>query len=247
MSRTRISSKPDRFVAQMKILDKLQTSEGTPPNDKKYQDWSWTDEESAEVTRVKEKACELHTIMSNTRSCPPEIKDEMKLLIKQFLEYDHGKIEPHNLLNKIAMFGKMPDWESTNVKRGTPLAKKPVKRKGGVLTETVKPTLKVRRIGVAEHLLEVFYADAPESKSPPPGYTRINMFCYVGTEPPANHHQYEYVGRAKRGLFRNSFTGMQPIEDTRIYAWYIARYENGRGVQSSASEVLRMEIFLQTA
>jgi hypothetical protein len=75
MSRTRISSKPATFVANLRTLDNLQLSDGTPPYAKKYQEWCWTDEESAEVTKFREKSGELFDIMLSKRTCTPEIKE----------------------------------------------------------------------------------------------------------------------------------------------------------------------------
>jgi hypothetical protein len=246
MSRTRISSKPNTFVAQLKILDNLQKSAGTPPYAKKYQEWHWTNEESAEVSRVRQKVEEFYHIIQNKRNCPPEIKDEMKILIRSFLAYDHGKTEPHNLLNKIGLFGTITDWDSTNVKRGTPLAKTRLKGIAETPLTVPPPSLTLGRMGMSFHLIRVNNSAAPESRTTPHGYSSTLIFCYIGTESPVRLNQYEYVGKVNRGLFWKSFAELGYAQDVRIYAWYIARYETSRGKWSVASEPLKVEIILPT-
>jgi hypothetical protein len=246
MSHTRISSKPETFFYQLRILDNLQNSPGTPPHTKKYQDWFWTDEESAEVTKTREKAEELYTIIEAKSTCPPEIKVEMKLLIKGFMAYDHSKHNGHHLLDKIGLFGTITDWEMTGVRRGTSLAKTTAKRSDGISSSLTSPALSLRRIGMNEHLLSVRIPESPESRTTPDGIRSINIYCFIGTESPVNNHQYEYVGRSKRGLFYKYFSNIEPVENKRIYAWYIARYESTRGVLSAASAPLKVEIFLST-
>jgi hypothetical protein len=247
MSRTRISSKPNRFVAQLQILDKLQLSAGTPPYAKKYQQWRWTDAESAEVSRVRQKAEEFYCIIENKVNCPPEVRTEMRILIRSFLAYDHGKTGAHNLLNKIAMFGDITDWESTNIKRGTPLAKTRSKSGAGISIIGSQPNLSLRHVGMSEHIIKVTNPDAPESRTAPPGYSHTLIFCHIGTEPPVRRNQYEYAGKAKRGLFRKGFSELGYSREERIYAWYIACYESNIGKLGSASKPLKVEIFLPTA
>jgi hypothetical protein len=195
---------------------------------------------------VTQKANEFYRIMESKKLCPPEIKDEMRILIREFLDYDHGKLNPHNLLNKIGMFGTLTDWESTNVRRGTPLAKPRSRIGSGKLTGNCKPTISLRRIRMREHLIEIINQDAPESRTAPPGYVSTLIFCYIGTESPVNMNQYAYAGKAKRRLFSKSFPDLQPIENTRIYAWYIARYQDSQGGLSHNSEPLKVEIFFPT-
>lgn len=246
MSRTRLSSKPSTFVAQLQILDKLQNSEGTPPFAKKYQQWHWTNEESAEVNRVRQKAEEFYRIIEDKVNCPPEVRTEMRILIRNFLAYDHGKTGAHNLLNKVAMFGDITDWESTNVKRGTPLAKTRSKDSTGTPMTVPPPSLRLGQMGMSFHLIRVSNTDAPESRTTPHGYSKTLMFCHIGTESPVKPSQYEYVGKVNRGLFWKSFAEMGYARDERLYAWYIARYETSRGKWSVASEPLKVEIILPT-
>jgi hypothetical protein len=199
---------------------------------------------NAEVTKMREKADELFAIMKNKRNCPVEIKDEMKFLIKSFMDYDHGKTEPHHLLDKIAAFGSLSDWEATNVKQGTPLAKRRTKEGDGMMLKMKHPELLLRSNNIVSHLLTIINPDTPESKAPPKGFNSILIFCYIGFEPPAGLSDYRQAGKTNRGLFVKSFSGFEPEINAPHFAWYIARYESRKGMLGEPSEPLKVPIII---
>jgi hypothetical protein len=242
MSDTRFSSKPAIFVSQIDILDDLQNSPGTPPNSKKYMDWHWTGAENAEVTKMREKADELFEIIKVERSCPMVVKDEMRLLIKEFMVYDHGGSNPHHLLDKIAHFGTLSDWEAANIKRGTPLAKTRPKNSEGMIRKMKHPILSLRSNTIGKHVIMITNPDTPDSKAPPKGFRSILIFCYIGIEPPAGLSDYQQAGKTYRGLFVKSFARLEPQSNKRLYAWYIARYESTKGILNDPGPPLKVPI-----
>ena len=245
MSQYRFSSTPSKFVPQIIVLDDLQLSPGVS-NPSRFMDWYWTSDESVWITKCREDAEKLWLKMIDTRNCPPEIKDEMKLLIRGFMAYDHGNVDPHNLLDKIADFGTIQDCESVGVKRGTPLAKAPSQDVSGMLEAMLKPAIGLRRNDIGQHLLTVVNPETPDSKAVPKGIKCARVFRYIGTTAPTKLSQYESIGNAKRGLFLSKFEDLEP-QTVKIYAWYIARYESTRGVMGDPCAPLRCEVFIATA
>jgi hypothetical protein len=246
MSQYRLSYKPADFTSKLDVIDDLQLSDGTPPHTKKYMDWNWKDDESAHVTAVRKRADELFGIMKNKKSCPTEIRDEMTILIADFMAYDHGKTEPHNLLNKIADFGSIYDCETAGVKRGTPLAKTPTLGGDPVAEQMYRALVGMRLNTIGQHLLSVVNSDTPSNNALPKGIRYARVFCYIGTEPPPKMNQYEMIGNAKRGLFLHKFTDLQFMDDRKLFAWYYVRYENTKGVMGELSNRLKAEIFFET-
>jgi hypothetical protein len=242
MNDHRLSYKPSEFVSEIKVIDDLQLSPGTPPNAKKYLDWYWTTEESQHVTSVRTKAEEFWNKMENRKNCPDEIKDEMKVLIRDFMTYDHGKSEPHKLLNKIADFGSLLDCDTVGVKRGTPLAKSPSKGGASILASKVKPSIALRSNEIGSHTLTVVNPETPYSKALPPGTRCARVYRFIGTSTPTKLSQYESIGNAKRGLFESNLESVEPA-DEKLFAWYIARYEDTKGEVWDACDPLKLEIY----
>jgi hypothetical protein len=238
----RLSHQPSKFVPQIDVLDELQLSPGTAPGSKKYLDWYWTPDESQHVTSVRQKADEFWKKMGDRKNCPDEIKDEMRVLIHDFLAYDHGDTEPHRLLNKIADFGSLSDCDTVGVKRGTPLAKAPGKGGGVILASKVKPLIAVRSNKIGSHMLTVVNPETPYSKALPDGIKCARVYRFIGTAAPTKPSQYESIGNAKRGLFESKLEGLEPSDD-RLFAWYVGRYEDTRGEVWGASEPLKVEIY----
>lgn len=245
MPNSRVSYTPSKFVQQIIVLDDLQLSAGTPPNASKYLDWNWTTDESAWIAACRNSSDGFWLQMIDKRKCPPEVKDEMNLLIKSFMAYDHGTIDPHNLLDKIGVFGSILDCESANVKRGTPLAKIPSHGGESLLEAMLKPTISMRKNEIGQQLLTVVNPGTPESKALPQGIKCCRVFRYVGTVAPTKQSQYESIGNAKRGLFLSTFENME-VQTVKTYAWYIACYEDTRGVLGDACAPLKCEVFLAT-
>jgi len=247
MSDSRFSTSPAKFTIQINVLDKLQNSQGTPPNAKKYMDWNWTAEENAYVSLTMEKANSLFNIIRVKRSCPPETRDEMKVLIKDFMAFDHGRVAPHHLLDKIADFGTLLDCETVGVKRGTPMAKTPSHGGDPLATKMLVPMVSLRSSGPGQHRLTVVNPDTPESRALPGGIKSARVYRFIGTEPPAKLSQYESIGNAKRGLFLSQFADIEPpAENKKLYAWYIARYETTRSVVGDPCSPVKAEILLLT-
>lgn len=244
MSNSRLSYVPSRFVSQIIVLDDLQLMAGEPADTKKFENWHWTDAESAHVTAVRVKAEEFWNQMIDKKNCPPNTRDEMRILIDDFMAYDHGENEPHKLLNKIADFGSIQDCNTVGVKRGTPLAKSPAVSGGNILASKVRPTLAVRSNLIGSHLLTVRNPETPDSRALPEGIKCARIYRYIGTVTPTKFSQYESIGNAKSGLFESLLSDVQPTED-RLYAFYIGRYEDTRGELWEACEVLKLEIYFQ--
>jgi hypothetical protein len=99
--------------------------------------------------------------LKDTVNCPPEIKNELKTLIKTFKAYDHGEFEPHRLLDKIGLFATQKDCETLGIKRGTPLAKAPAKDLPSVMEDSIVPTISLRSNNVGMHILEVVNPATP--------------------------------------------------------------------------------------
>jgi hypothetical protein len=245
MSNSRFSSVPAEFVSQIDVLDNRQNSPGTPPNQKKYQDWFWTDAESAEVTRIRTKADELFHITKDKSKCPRVVKVELKLLIKHFMAYDHGRNNPHHLLDKVADFGNAIDWAAARVKRGTALAKVRLKAKDTKKTQMLIPLLFLRDWDMQQHLVWACNPNNLTNKELPAGTRALLIFCYIGTEPPTSLQDYAYIGKTFRGLLLNTLTDLEPVENKKLFAWYIARYQNTLGEWGLPSKPLRAEIFFE--
>jgi hypothetical protein len=242
MSDYRLSYVPSRFVSQIIILDDLQLSAGEPPDTKKYENWYWTDAESAHVTAVRTKAEEYWNQMMDKKNCPPTIRDEMRIHIHDFMAYDHGENEPHKLLNKIADFGTIQDCNTVGVKRGTPLAKSPNLSGSEVVVTKVSPVIDVRINKIGRHLLTVRNPETPDRRALPDGIKFARIFCYIGTAKPAKLNQYEQIGNAKRGLFENLLENVEPTED-RLFAFYYGRYETPKGETWPDSDPITVEIY----
>jgi hypothetical protein len=246
MSNTRLSYVPSKFVARLDVVDELQLSDGTPPNTKKYMDWGWKDTESAHVTLIRKKADEYFELMKDKKNCPTVVRDQMTILIADFMAYDHGKTEPHKLWDKIAAFGSITDCESAGVKRGTPLAKAPTEDdEVPIVEQMLKALIGIRVNAIGMHLLSVVNSASPSSKALPKGIKFAKVFVYIGTEPPANLKQYYVIGNARRGMFLNKLNDIEPVEGKDLYAWYIVRYENTRGELGEPSNRLKAEIFFE--
>jgi hypothetical protein len=242
MTQTRFSYVPGKFVPKLDVLDDLQNAAGTPPNVKKYLDWHWTVDESNRVSQFRIDADAYWAQIITDRHCPPEVKDLLKVQIKDFMAYDHGKTEPHKLLDKIADFGTLLDCELIGIKRGTPLAKLP--SKGSKEPVTKRPVISIRYNIIGEQMLNVTDSDAPESKAKPKGIKSVRVYYYIGVEPPTSYDQYKHAGNASRGLFLNTITDPLPEGQMRVYIWFISCYESNTGVMGGYCAPEKCEVLV---
>ena len=68
------------------------------------------------------------------------------------------------------------------------------------------------------------------------------LFRYVGTEPPKTLDQYILVGNAKYGEFNSSLSEIELSPSTKLYAYYIARYESNKGELGDPCLMISAEI-----
>jgi hypothetical protein len=242
MKEARISRNRTKFGGQIRVLDDLQLSDGIVSGTKKWQDFKWLIAESEYVTSVRTQSDTYMDLINSQRHCPPEIKDKMDILIDNFMDFDHDKNTGHRLLDKIALNGTIDDCEKLGIKRSTPLAKAPSHGGSEILAGKVRAALGVRFNIIGRHKITVRNEDTPDRRALPEGIARARVFRFIGRETPTRINQYESVGNAKRGLFEIDLTDIAPTPE-KIYAWYIARYEDTRGNTGTASEPLKMEIY----
>jgi hypothetical protein len=242
MNDSRFSRQRVKFGGQIRVLDNLQLSAGIPAGTKKFENWLWTGDESTYVTSIRTQSDKFMDIINSQRHCPGEIKDQMSLLIVDFMGYDHGKIKAHRLLDKIALNGTVEDCEALGIKRGTSLAKEASHGSAVILASKVRATLAMRINIIGKHKITVRNEETSDSRALPEGIARARVFRYIGKEAPTSLSQYESVGNAKRGVFESNLEDVEPTTD-KLYAWYICRYEDTRGNVGPASEVLKLEIY----
>jgi hypothetical protein len=82
------------------------------------------------------------------------------------------------------------------------------------------------------HKLRITDPTNPNTKSKPKGVARINLFRYIGTEPPKKISDYQLVTSATKFLVTSSFDDA----DVGKKAWYIVQYENTRGERGPVSD-----------
>jgi hypothetical protein len=231
------------FEAMMYIiaLDDLQTSPGITPGTFKWQSWHWTQEESEFWTSLRNVVEPLRDPYVQKTTISGAQRDKVKLAIRSAREYSSFDVSGHRLLLKIAGFGDSHAWEIANVKFGTPRAKK---AHGGKSDSTAmkQPSLTIRENILHQQLLIVLDPDAPKSKKLPDGMKFAKIYRYVGKEPPANIHQYEFIGNSYRGRFVSHFSEMGLSGDEKIYAYYIARYESKKGELGMPCAMVSAEI-----
>ena len=218
---TRMRTTLRLFTYDIDNLSDLAMLPGNPPNATKSLDWNWNDSELLYVTTARTKADAFWKRINNKRNCPLVVKDEYKRLIKDFMAYDHGKVNPHNLLDKISDFGTLQDCETVKVKRGTPLAKTP--SKGGNPKIKLVPVIGLIRNEEGKHVLTVTCPDTPTSRAAPKGLKAM-VYCYIGEKPAEKLSDYSELGIAEYGYFVNNFEDINLPTDVILWAWYYALY-----------------------
>jgi hypothetical protein len=215
-----------------------------------YKNWNWTAADSAQWTAYRIASDKLFLKLSDKKKSSTDIKDQMKILITTVKKYDHDPITGHHLLDKIAISGTSSDAETFRVKRGTALAATGMataKKKGSSASGAVTqiPVLSMKLNSEGEHILNAINPDTPKSKAKPKGIKFLKVYRYIGTKPPIAISQYQFVANAKRGIAKSEFANIGLDANTKLWAWYIGRYESNKGVLGSASPALKAGILLQ--
>jgi hypothetical protein len=241
----RISKKPAEFDAYMNVTDELQKSVLTPPSTLRYTLYGWTQEESEQWTNFRLQSNILYAILSDPDKIGPAAETNMKLHIKTVRAYDNDKINGHHLLNKVADRGTMNDWQTFNVKEGTPREADPVEH----ADEPVKkPNVMLKENSVGSHLLRLYDPESPDSRKVPEGMMFAKLYRYIGTNPPENIHLYEFVGNAKQGYVSSEFSDYVPPDpNSKLYAWYFGRYESKKGPLGANGLILKVDVMIASA
>ncbi|MBI3503172.1 MAG: hypothetical protein HY063_15400, partial [Bacteroidetes bacterium] len=113
MANTRIPNKPSEFAAYMVNTDNYQLANN------RYQNWGWTGQESTDWHNFRSQSDTLYAQYADKRHKNTDIKDQLLILIKNVLRYDHDKNTGHHLLDKIALNGTVSDCETFRIKKGT--------------------------------------------------------------------------------------------------------------------------------
>jgi hypothetical protein len=242
MSNSRFRTSMAGFTTDIDILEDLAKKPGVPPNAKKSDDWHWSAAEAQYVTATREAADDYWDIVKDNRNCPPEVKDEYKILINDFMAYDHGKSNPHHLLDKISDFGSISDCETVHVKGGTPLAKTPVKGGGTVVNEI--PNVWIIKNEEGKQMIGVTNPETPDSKALPKGIKFAKVLCFIGEKAPTNLNAFTEIGNAKRGQYLNKLIEGELSGSVKLYAWYYALYENTKGVKGKPSIIVKAQVIL---
>jgi len=236
----RIPKKVKDFVPYLDDLDDLQLSDGSTPPAKKWEDWSWSEEESEKITEYREAADVLFEKLSNKKFIYTEIRDEMKTLIKNVRSYDNDKLTGHHLLDKIALFGTMSDCETANVKRGTPLELSPSHKKGDKVTKV--PVMEVVEYLPGRHKIKVTDPETPKSRAKPVGIKFVRVYRFIGSEEPTKFSQYTEIDNAENGYVISELPESETTGSTKVWAWYRSRYESNQGVEGTLTAPLKVGI-----
>lgn len=247
----RISTKPAEFAPYMQNTDDLQLSPGRVAGTKKYQDWGWSDAESAQWTSYRDQSDDLFPKWADKKHVNTDTSDQMTILIKAVKKYDNDPLTGHHLLDKVALGGTTSDCETFHVKRGTALAAvshqgaATGRMVGGAVGDSKKPVLSIKKYDVGEHQLSITNPDTPKSHALPDGTKFAKLYRYIGTAAPTSISQYQFVGNGKRGKVLSVFTDgdLAAFPATTVtYAWYIARYESNKGVLGDPCGAIRAQI-----
>lgn len=241
---TRIPTRPEQFAPYMDNTDDLQLAANpTAPPPQNFQKFGWTAAESAQWTAFRKQSDKLFQQVSDKKKSTSDLKDQMKILIKNVKAYDHDKLSGHHLLDKVALNGTTSDCETFRVKRGTALAKSVTKTSGD--TGTLIPVLSVRKNNVGEHLLRATNNDKEKSKAIPKGMKFLKVYRFIGTKPPSSIDDYIFVANAKRGKALSHFSDLGLDPNVKMWAWYIARYESSTGKLGDPSPSIKVDVNLQ--
>lgn len=100
------------------------------------------------------------------------------------------------------------------------------------------PRISIDKIENMRHTLLITNPKNPKSRSKPKGVRAVQIFRFIGDEPPNDTKQYRFTGNATRARFISEFK----TADAGKTAFYIARYENTRGETGPWSEYVKETI-----
>jgi hypothetical protein len=243
MPNSRIPSEPSTFNTYMGVTDDYQLADDPDnPGNPRYKKWNWTDAESDQWTAFRTQTNTVFAQYDTEATVNKTVRDSMTTVMRQVNEYDHDGDTGHRLLDKVAVFGNLADWEIFRVKRSTSLADESVTRTGDV--GSLRATLTLRSAGPGEHELGVNNPETPDSHALPVGIKFAEVYRYIGTPdtPPASVLNYAQIGVAKRGIFLSKIDDQTFDKTKKYYAWYIVRYQAENGDLGLPSDELIVQI-----
>ena len=84
--------------------------------------------------------------------------------------------------------------------------------------------------------------NTPTSRALPPGMRMAMVYRAIGESEPKYYKEFEYIGNAKRGLYVSNLDLGELPGSTKLYAFYIARYQSKTGKMGEFSTVLKVPI-----
>src|SRR3569832_907823 len=226
MPTSRIPTEPNDFMTYMQTTDDRQLLDD-PDNTGHplYEKYKWTAAESDEWTDFRKRAESYFTQYNTEAIVNKLIREQMFGLIKEVNEFDHGTSSSHYLLDKVALYGNLTDWDLFRVKRSTTQSDDSPTRSEEL--GTLCPVITLRKGAPGLHELTVNNPNTPVSHALPPNVVFAEVYRYINTSdaPPTSILNFEFIGVARRGLFTSTFID-RPFDLTKKYfAWFIARYQ----------------------
>ncbi len=243
MAKENLEKTRQKALNKLKNLNTLQLSDGKVSPDKKWKDWGLVIAESTYITGSYTELSGYMDIINTGRNCPPAIKDAFDLRLKEFKLYDHGPVDPHRIYEKIAIFGKLSDWETLEIRGHTTLAKQPTHSTGeGTQVFIPFPQMRLRSNAIGQQLFAVTNPATPTSRAKPPKVAFVRMYRYIGSEPPKSLDDFKPVGIASKGLFLSQTDVESPDPKTKYFSHHFAKYEFKDGTMSMPSQVVVTEV-----
>jgi hypothetical protein len=226
----RIPVEPAEFNTYMKATDNRQLLDD-PDNagHPLYEKYTWTEEESDQWTAYRNEAETLFLLYNTEATYTTVVRDSLVTLIRNVNEFDHDRDTGHHLLDKVALYGNITDWEIYRVKRLTALADETVTESPDLGTK--KPLLTLRSSSPGVHEFAVTNPDTPKSKALPAGvaFTDVYRCIYNAEKPPTTLGEYTLIGVPTRGIFLSKFEDQTFDRTKKYYASYMARYRGKSG------------------
>ncbi len=226
----RIPPQFERLVPYLQLTDNYQLADD-PDNagHPRWEKFKWTNAESDQWTDFRTQADALFIDYDAENFVNKNVRDKIKILVREVLEYDHDRDTGHRLLDKVALYGNVDDCNTFRVKRGTVLEDETPTHMPDL--GNTKPLLTLRSSAPGEHELTVTNPDTPESKALPGGVAFCDVYRCISTadKPPASMRDFDLVGVSHRGLFLSEFPTDTLDKAKKYYAWHVARYRGKSG------------------